>query len=512
MNVQLKLKYFLYRQTEFPLIDSSLLAALLSDYQEPKNLEIQVDDSSLQFIRDTLTQLTLNIHAHDNQDTSPTCSLDSSERGSKESPSLKLDLSEDGKESGESHGARDDTTSVSESTTMSMTSISSAGNTTFSSPTEFLNMLFPNLPTAVINQTFVEHYGPELSAESGEIDDMPTVIDQLLSLEYIQDLAERGLDDEPESRTQTENEWKVVTSSSGKRGQQSIVTNAPKKPKKPATKVAFVDIRQRQHSIKPVSQSPNGSTKPKPAPGSFIADPWTRLSSISARLSELLHPTPPGFFQSYFHAPQSTVTNSKVGWKMEGDALRNALSDLIKKRFPSNTNTDNIPKNSPALQTSINVLCDIIVDPGSDDSLALNGEQLLELKKDARLCIIAANGKLDTALDLLWLLKELDEAFVNGTGVAHLQSYTDRKDTQLPPPSTPTSPSTTLNYANVRSKPVQSPPPAPPTISIKFRPPDASGVSGPSSSWTTVQRRPQKVVSPHMDRFIPAYSNPNRLK
>lgn len=474
-------------QREFPLIDSSLLAALLLDYQE----STQASDFSLQSLRETLTQLSLDASAQDQLGTTQTPLPDSSERGDiEEQASSSSRLERDPaacQNNGDSYGTQDDISisgSISGSMrSMSLTSVSSNSATSVS-PVEFLNVLFPNLPLDVINQIFQEHYGPEvrISDLEGEVDDfdLSTVIDHLLSLEYIQDLTERGLDDEPPTTPEhrNENEWNIFNNKN--KSDQASTGSSPKKSKKPVNKIPFVDIRQRQH--KPI----------KPAPQSFAADPWTRLSSIATRLSELLQPAPSKFFLSYFHSPQSTIAGTKAGWKMEGDALRNALSDLIRRRRSSTI------VNPLTLQTSIATLREIIVHPGSDDTLPLDEEQLLELERDSKLCILAANGNLDKALDLLWLLKELDEAFISGVGVAHLQPYTNGdRDT---PSFKPSSPKTTINATGTPIRP----PPVPPLISIKPRPPDV--LKPKSSSWTTVKRRSYIPISPHVD-FIPAYSN-----
>ncbi|GJJ11498.1 hypothetical protein Clacol_005731 [Clathrus columnatus] len=473
-------------QTEFPLIDSSLLAALLLDYQEPNQAQ---NHSSLQSLRDLLTQLSLDTHASESSDELSSHHIDT--QTSSSSQKLDSEDPEDNRESEHSNGTQDDTTSTSGgSVSISMTSISSVSAS--SSPLEFLNILFPQLSTQIINQALEEcSYNDQPSAEAFTLDNEPkvdnldfnmsTVVDHLLSLEYIQDLTERGLEEE-DPLEEEQNAWKIAKPSGKNYHHQT-----PKKQfKKPVNKIAFVDIRQRRYKppVNNNNDSPNGVSRP------FASDPWTRLTSIATHLSDLLKPVPAGFFQSYFHAPQSSI-NSKTGWKVEGDALRNALSDLIKKRYSS----DKLQaiEASPKLASSIDVLRNIILDPGSDDSLTLDGEQFLELESDAKLCILAANGNLDVALDLLWLLKELDEAFVNGTGIAHLQPI----HTQSQSP---------FDLDTNKLIPVQPPPPTLPSISIKSRPPDPATPKSRGSSWTTVQRRSQKPISPHVD-FIPAYSN-----
>ncbi|KIJ55142.1 hypothetical protein M422DRAFT_23790 [Sphaerobolus stellatus SS14] len=468
-------------QAEYPLLDPPLLAAFISELPVVNS----ITDDAVNELRATLGVLSINAEQEAMEEqflaNEQFSSVDTSSRQ-------------------ESDGVHDSEISSSYSpdelplstshTTGSISSTSSSPSNASSTAADFLQILFPHLSGSLIRQALQESHFDDASNNT----DMAAVVDHLLSLEYIQDLAERGLDALSDEESDVDL-WQVATPK-GKH------VPLPTKTKKRQTKkaVPLVDIRQRQHIIRETSVREAAT---QPGPRAFSEDPWTRLSSLAARASELLPPTAPGYFMSYFHAPKFKLPNSKTGWKAEADALRQALTDLIAQ--------NSITLEESELKTRCDTLTSIALSASLDGkTLPLNPEEKAQIGSDARLCIIATRGDADAALDLVWLLRELDEAFELGNGVAHVLPL---KAASIPSPSPTNGTSAkTPNVISHQTSLLAQPPPAlPPPLSHKHPPSKASRHSRTSQkghTWTVVQpRRPiSSTPHPHAE-FIPAYAN-----
>ncbi|KAF8587877.1 hypothetical protein K439DRAFT_1658855 [Ramaria rubella] len=476
-------------EAEYPLLDTSLLAALISDFPSPTD----ASDNSLEELRKTLSQLSLEAEAQQEQADSNVRAPTSRENGREASACPESD-DVCGSENG---GSSPDNLSISGSGVH--TSISSA--TSFpstTSPLEFLQILFPHISLTTIQKAWDERNALDdeliypLDRVQDEMErDLSGVVDDLLTLEYLQDLNERGL--EPISDTDSDSDvWQKATAGG------NHPPRRPKPPKRSHTyKVPLVDTLQRQHVLR---ESVNKSTVS--LSHSFSDDPWVRLTSLATRLSDLLPDTTSGFFMSYFHAPGSRATTAKTGWKGEGDAVRSALSDIV-TRCPALLN-------EVELNGRINAVREIVLSTNTDDFMQLDAEQKSQLNRDIRLCVAATRGESAASLDLVWLLRDLDEAFDQGTGIAHALVATEATSLGTPQSHTETAwaaESTRGIKSPFITLPTQPPPAPPPPLSQKHPPPTFS--SKKNREWTLVEPRrpaPDKYIHPHAE-FIPAYSN-----
>ncbi|KAF8517888.1 hypothetical protein BU17DRAFT_91316 [Hysterangium stoloniferum] len=464
-------------EAEYPLLDSSLIAAFISELPND-------NDASIEDLRKKLSQLSMTAEVQQADSESQDIQTDRVDAGTFSSTPL------DSEDIRGSESSPDDLSLSFSGYGTSRSSVASAATSaTTLSVLEFLKMLFPNLSDALIQQALqkcndIAPGSPILHEVSVEETDMSAIVDHLLNLEFIQDLTERGFE---ESDTEKNlDDWKVVTSK-GKHSPKRI-----KSPKHPSTRpIALVDVRQRQHIAPPVRR-----VRPSFRPVS--EDPWTRLMSLATRLSDLLPPTSPNYFMTYLHAPPPADPDTKTGWKAEGDSLRKAIADLV-NHHPSRLD-------AAELQSHINALCDIVLHPESDDIVTLDPEQKYSLEADVRLCLAATQCKSDAALDLIWLLRELDQAFEDGDGIAHsaplpIGAVIDRA---APAPVNANGQAERARGDGFKPSIVHPPPPAPPPSSRKHPP--------ATSAWNVVKTRGRgnsRAPHPHAE-FIPAYANPRK--
>ncbi|KIK07840.1 hypothetical protein K443DRAFT_128933 [Laccaria amethystina LaAM-08-1] len=250
----------------------------------------------------------------------------------------------------------DDSTSTPEfyygrtATTSSLGSDSSnSSQASFSSPIGFLQAALPHISTETLKNVL-----SNAEKDNAEVD-MWDVVASILSAESIRELEERGLngldEDEDFCHFLRDDELTWETVETKKKKNKSHEHQNPKRRTGRPTKVALVDIRQRQHvhqSLKAIGAPPS--------------DPWTRLSSLSTHLATLLRPHPASLFLSYFHSP-------------------------------------NYPTPYVALCSALESLC-------QDQQISM--EQRLHLISDVELAVKVTEGREDDALDLINLLRELD--------------------------------------------------------------------------------------------------------
>ncbi|KAF9266785.1 hypothetical protein L218DRAFT_750549 [Marasmius fiardii PR-910] len=301
-----------------------------------------------------------------------------------------------------------------------------------SSAVDFLRTVLPHIPPDRLRKAVTD---AEVEDGSGESDiDMWEVIAGLLTEETLREMEERGLD------------WETRKDQKGKQ----------KLPKVKPTTITFslADIRQ-QHRVSSISSSTSTNE--------VSVDPWTQINSLSTYLSTLLAPQEPSYFQSYFHSPEyespydavlAAVFSISEKYK-EQDVDPVALVSLLDFLLPTTTTTTSSPD----------------ITPISTSGYASTVE----------LCLKAANGRSDDALDLVVLLQDLairgrktEEGSVGEIGVYHTNPNTKTKkplsvstttESLLPlPEPSPTrialssDPSWTLTSPKPKQKPRPSPP------------------------------------------------------
>jgi hypothetical protein len=270
---------------------------------------------------------------------------------------------------------------------------------------------------------------------------MTSVVEGLLSSEFLREEAERDSDSPEESEVDVEAAWRKVEKWKGKQKEIALAdlnekNSRPKSNKRKS--IPVVDLRQRQYRL-----VYRGSGGPNPA-----TDPWTHLSSLSVHLPTLIPGTTSSSFLSLFHSDQypnpATALRTFLGTKSSGSDGK--LSALI----------------------------EVLGDEISDRRL-----------RDAELCSPATRS-MEDALDLVWLLRDLDDM---GDVIIHW----------TPEPSSP-------------GVPISRPPaypraiPSPTLSSTASSPASPRKSSKPKDEWTVVSPRVKAQADNHyLSEFIPAY-------
>ncbi|KAH7924162.1 hypothetical protein BV22DRAFT_1067358 [Leucogyrophana mollusca] len=338
---------------------------------------------------------------------------------------------------------------------------SDASAHSFSSPLGFLQAALPHIPSDRLRIALD-------GASSGDSDDvdMESVVEGILTSEYLRELEERGL--EGLESADSYGEDPVWETASPKR-KTPVNGKVAKKKNARGKTITLVDIRQKQHN-------PPSST-PISAP-----DPWTQLSSLSSHVATLLPPHPPSFFQSYFHSPEHATPAA---------ALRAALSSIADSGPPLSPSDSS----SPAV---LFALLDVLRSSPAYD--LLDSEQRSTLYSDAQLTLAATHGRADDAIDVVWLLHELDSDSDSGAlqmGVYH-----------LPSPASPTLPHPKPPALTLPAGPPPIQPP--PTSKRKSPAPSPSARKPPNPfEWHAVPARRAPSGGPHphpLAAHIPAYA------
>ncbi|KAJ3809692.1 hypothetical protein F5876DRAFT_43344, partial [Lentinula aff. lateritia] len=352
------------------------------------------------------------------------------------------------------------------------TSTSRSGSETsqqpFSTPLGFLQAAFPELQTRKLDRALLD------AKMDDDVDlNMWDIVSRLLSEELIQEMEERGLDgldDVDGYPAKIEASWETV-------GKKRSVNNERRK-KQPGNsrhKIALVDIRQQHHS-KPTDYTSPNHPQSFPAP-----DPWTQINSLSTHLATLLAPYDASFFTSFFHSPKYSTPYI---------ALVEALQEISKKR---STDVD--------LEPLIISLLDILL-PLYED---LDPEQRSRLVLDIELSLSATQGHADEALDLVKLLRDLDEDSSSGyfgMGIYHQPIASNPPANDIRPSGTP------LSQASSRKSQLPSIPPeipSPPLLKNNATP-TRSGNQASPYQWQVVPKRKTRKTPHPLAPFIPAYS------
>ncbi|KAF9244143.1 hypothetical protein BU15DRAFT_86094 [Melanogaster broomeanus] len=370
-----------------------------------------------------------------------------------------------------------------ETPTSSTTSDSSTfSHESFSSPLGFLQAALPHIPRSKLRRALSEAG----AGDGGDDFDMEVAVEILLTNEYIRELEERGLDgldDDETSPPAQEPIWTQVTAK--RNGKAARKKNARGKT------ITIVDIRQKQH----MSPSSTNSLTP-PA-----LDPWMQLSSLSDHLATLLPPHVASFFQSHFHSPN---------YSSPAKALRAALSSISGGRGTPSSGTTT---------TTLFTMLDVFRD--SPTYSTLDAEQRATLYSDAQLALSATEGRGDDAIDIVWLLLELDLDLESGSlamGVYHLPQPTPLSPSKSTgawgsPVTSPTSPKPPDRVGGKTMRLPLGPPPTPPPPTSKrkgFSPAVSPTMTKPDPfEWQTIPQKPStKGVHP-LALHIPAYNNNN---
>ncbi|KAH7878879.1 uncharacterized protein C8R40DRAFT_1036815 [Lentinula edodes] len=352
------------------------------------------------------------------------------------------------------------------------TSTSRSGSETsqqpFSTPLGFLQAAFPELQTQKLDRALLD------AKMDDDVDlNMWDIVSRLLSEELIQEMEERGLDgldDANDYPAEIEASWETV-------GKTRSVNNERRKKKQGNSrhKIALVDIRQQHHSKSTDYTSPNH-------PQSFPApDPWTQIYSLSTHLATLLAPHDASFFTSYFHSPKYSTPYI---------ALVEALQEISKKR-PTDVDLE------PLIISLLDILLPLYED--------LDPEQRSRLVSDIELSLSATQGHADEALDLVKLLRDLDEDSSSG----YLEMGIYHQPIASKPPSNDIRPSgTLLSQASSRKSQLPSGPPeipSPPLLKNNATP-TRSGNQASPYQWQVVPKRKTRKTPHPLALFIPAYS------
>ena len=343
---------------------------------------------------------------------------------------------------------------------------SDSSNYARTSPLRFLQMALPDVTTSRLKQA--------LETSEDEEADLWEIVATILSEESIREMEERGLDGLDEEADYTnfdedEVDWETVQVK-----KKTPVRSGKKKKTQPRPmKVALADIRQQHHVQKGV-HCRNGSTGSITA-ASPAADPWVRLSSLSARLSSLLPPHPPTTFSSFFHS---------ADYPTSYDALRAALSSISKTS----------PEEIDGHTTVLFHILDIVM-PEYEN---VNADKRYRVISDVQLAVAVTDGRGDDSLDIVSLLRDLDSD--PNMGLNHLPA---------PPPSSPDLPSSPnrgktpqLSLWTQR----QSGPPDIPQPRIASRSPQTPNKPNPFQ-WQVIPERKVAARGPHpLVHQIPAYS------
>ncbi|KAG2346837.1 hypothetical protein BDR05DRAFT_1057411 [Suillus weaverae] len=425
-------------QAEFPQIDTSLLAAIIADHAQERDDTTRSSDQ-VESIRDILKVLA-------DQAQEDGCELDDiMSTTSLTTPDL-----------------CDSTTTASES---------SSSQHSFSSPLGFLQEAFSDVPLERLKRLLREECG-ETPEGDGDVD-MERVVEYILNIEHIRDLEERGIDAIERTPSPLLNgDWEAVVHTKPK---ATPKLTTPTKKKAKGRTIKIVDMMQTQHAPSSPTQT-KGMQKEGMTMGVGV-DIWTQISSLSTHLAALLPPAPPSHFASFFHSPTHATP---------AHALRAALAALpltstsIKHKAKQKSPIKK--SNQDAETNTLFALLDLL--QASPTFASLDAQQRNILYADARVALSAAQNRPDDALDIVWILRDLEHPGCQA-GIYHL------------PPSVLGSNS---NFTPARAKLPTGPPPVqpPPTSKRKFASPPSSPTTQPqpTESWQDVPIRSPRTTQP----------------
>jgi hypothetical protein len=297
--------------------------------------------------------------------------------------------------------------------------------------------------------------------------DIESVVEALLTSEYIGELEERGItaldteDQDTGISLSKSTSWETVEVKRKKKP-PPISTSSPKRRTTRGKTIPLVDVRQRQR------------IRPSPPSSLPVPDPWTQISSLASHVASFLPPHEPSFFLSYFHHPDYPSPSA---------ALRAALTSISESQSVGEANT-----------AVLFGILDIIRDDPRYDTL-YHGWKFC-LVSDTQLSLTATSGRVSDALDLVWLLHELDD---DGEGNLEMGIYHDR-------PSSPTAlPLSSPSPSSLHS-------PSPDSVRSRSKSPSLSHHKSRQDpfQWQSVPTRKQPQIYPH-STYIPS-TNPSNAR
>lgn len=300
--------------------------------------------------------------------------------------------------------------------------------------------------------------------------DIESVVEALLTSEYVRELEERGItaldteDQDMDISPSKSTSWEIVEVKKKKKP-PPISTSSPKRKTTRGKTIPLVDVRQRQH-IRPSLS--NGLPTP---------DPWTQMSSLASHVASFLPPHEPSFFLSYFHNPD---------YPSPSTALRAALTSISESQSTGEVNAAIL----------FGILDIIRADPRYD---TLYPDRKVLLASDTQLSLTVTFGRGDDALDLVWLLHELDD---DREGNLEMGMYHDM-------PSSPTAlPFSSPSPSSLHSPKLHS------SVSVRSRSKSPSPSHHKSSQdpfrWQSVPTRKLPQTYPHA-AYI-ASTNPSNAR
>jgi len=340
------------------------------------------------------------------------------------------------------------------------------------SPLGFLAEAFSDVPIQRLKRLL-----RDASEETLEVD-IEKMVEDILNLEHIRELTERGLDDlEPSSPPSPSEDWETVVRTKPK---QTPKLSTPSKKKVKGHTFKLVDVRQTQHAL-PSPAKQKGMPEKGVARDAGVT-PWEHILSLSTHLATLLPPASESHFVPFFHSP---------AYATPADALRAALATL-----PSTSSSIKHRINQSQQDAESNPLFAIIdLLQASPEFAALDAEQRSTLREDARLALAATCNKPDDALSIIWILQDLEQSG-SSVGIYHLPP---------PPSNSDTAPTTRVKL------PTGPPPLQPPPTSKRKATSSLSSPTTPTqpptpskSAWKDVPVRSRANTHP-LEDHIPAY-------
>ncbi|EIW73515.1 hypothetical protein TREMEDRAFT_70985 [Tremella mesenterica DSM 1558] len=366
---------------EFPLLDPTLILALLSD-RDPSTLSDHLEEirNQLGILEATLVPDIEEPHVKEEPSDDIGVEID------------KLDVNDiELERAGLPDNTSTSTSEVASFPSQASSSTSVADETSFLDDIEHLKSLFPDT-------------SEKDSREALETQpDIAGAIDYLLSIEAIRESEKHGYWLAEESEQHAQSFVPLVPSSSSRSSlaskkstsHPSTSSGSARQKGKTTITIPIIDTLQRQtpsssrpssRAAPPKRRSPSTSTTLHDSPNA-----WATLASLSNALSDLLPPFPPEHFLSYFHSPHYPSAYS---------AARASLTAI-----PADDSGQVDEVSRSVLEDVYGV--SLIDDEGS-------------LVIDLRICVQAARGDISTVLDLMNMLADLCEWPCNETDLDRL--------------------------------------------------------------------------------------------
>ncbi|KAG1898586.1 uncharacterized protein F5891DRAFT_1042645 [Suillus fuscotomentosus] len=427
-------------QAEFPQIDTSLLAAIIADHVQEGD-DTTYSSDQVETIRDILKVLA-------NQAQEDECELDDiMSTTSFTTPDL------------------------CDSTTASESSLSQHS---FSSPLGFLQEAFSDVPMERLKRLLREEYGEVLDG-NGDVD-MERVVEHILNMEHIRDLEERGIDAlERTPSPLLDGDWETVIHTKPK-STPKLATPTKKKVKGRTIKIVDMnaDTACPPFFIAGERDAKGGGDDGRYGHGCGHMDA-SLIPFYSPRCTT--SSSPAVTFRLLFSLPNTRHTRARPSRCSCSPALAStSIKHKANKKSP-------IKKSDRDAETNtLFALLDLL--EASPTFATLDAEQRITLYADARVALSAAQNRPDDALDIVWILRDLEHPACQA-GIYH-----------LPPPV----PGSKSNSTPARAKLLTGPPPVqpPPTLKRKSAYSPSSPITQPqlSEPWQDVPIRTPRTTQP----------------